>query len=358
METAEGLNFGHLALKFGYITVEQLDSALRLQKERAAKTGRMPKLGQILVELGFMTRPQVIEVIRHQASHGGKLVIENYEILEKVGSGAMGAVYKARQISLNRIVALKILPPNLAEDRKYIARFLREAKLAAKLSHPNIIYVIDVGESHGVYYYAMEYVEGRTLKQLVDEDGPLPEREAIRMALQVARALDHAYSYGIVHRDVKPANIMLTKDGVVKLCDFGLAHRLDIHTHTARTTIAGTPHYIAPEQIRDEKVDIRADIYSLGATIYYLVTGRPPFTGKTTVLVMTKHLYERPRPPRELNPAISRYMEAIILKCLRKNPAERFQTPGELSHVLERLASRKHSSRPMRAISRRIRRRR
>lgn len=353
----EGISFGHLALKFGYITVEQLEQALKVQKEQAAETGYVPKLGQVLVDLGFMTRSQVIDVVRHQASHGGKLIIENYEILGKLGSGAMGTVYKARQLSLNRIVALKILPPNLAEDKKYIARFLREAKLAAKLNHPNIIYVIDVGESQDVYYYAMEFVEGRTLKQIVDEEGPLPEKDILRMAIQVTDALDHAYSYGIVHRDVKPANIMLTNDGVVKLCDFGLARPIHIQSKATKTVIAGTPHYIAPEQIRDDNVDIRADIYSLGATIYYLATGRPPFTGETPALVMTKHLYEHPRPPRDLNPAISRYLEAIILKCLRKKPDDRFQTPGELHRVLEKLATRKQSSRIIKTVPRRLRRR-
>ncbi len=354
----DGFNFGHLALKFGYITVEQLEHALRVQKEKAEETGTTPKLGEVLVELGYMTRPQVIEVVRHQAGHGGKLVIENYEILDEVGLGAMGAVYKARQLSLNRIVALKILPPTLAEDKNYIARFLREAKLAAKLSHQNIIYVIDVGESHGVYYYAMEFVEGRTLKEVVDEEGPLPEKEIVRVALQVARALDHAYSYGIVHRDVKPANVMITKEGIVKLCDFGLARHLGITTATTKTVIAGTPNYIAPEQIRDDKVDIRADIYALGGTMFYMATGQPPFTGKTAVLVMTKHLYEPPRHPRSLAPSISRYLDAVIMKCLRKKPTERFQTPSELIHVLEKLVTRKYSSRAIRTVSRRYRRRR
>jgi len=354
----DSFNFGHVALKFGYITPEQLEHALKVQIEKADETGTVPKLGEVLVELGYMTRSEVVEVVRHQAGRGGKLVIENYEILDKVGLGAMGAVYKARQLSLNRIVALKILPPTLAEDENYIARFLREAKLAAKLSHENIIYVIDVGESHGVYYYAMEFVEGRTLKEVVDEQGHLHEKEIVRVALQVARALDHAYSYGIVHRDVKPANVMITNEGTVKLCDFGLACHLGITTATTKTIIAGTPNYIAPEQIRDDEVDIRADIYALGGTMFYMATGQPPFTGKTNALVMTKHLYEPPRSPRSLAPSISRYLDAIIMKCLRKNPNERFQTPGELVRVLERLVTRRHPPRAVRAVSRRYRRRR
>ena len=358
MNDESGFNFGRVALKFGYITLEQLEHALQVQRKRAAESGAVPKLGEVLVELGYMTRSQVIEVVRQQAVHGGRPVIENYEILGKVGVGAMGAVYKARQISLNRIVALKMLPPSLAEDENYIARFLREAKLAAKLSHENIIYVIDVGESHGVYYYAMEFVEGRTLKEIVDEEGPLPEKEIVRVALQVAKALDHAYSYGIVHRDVKPANVMITREGTVKLCDFGLACHLGIATGATKTVIAGTPNYIAPEQIRDDEVDIRADIYALGGTMFYMATAQPPFTGGTNALVMTKHLFEPPRSPRSLAPSISRYLDAIILKCLRKNPWERFQTPAELIRALERVAARRHPPRTLRPTLRRYRRRR
>ena len=330
-------NFGHLALKYGYVTIEQVKRALQIQKGRKQKGKPPGKLGEILVALGYLSREQVVEIVKQQAAKGGRFLIENYEIIEQIGRGAMGAVYKARQVSLNRTVALKILPPKLASDKNYIVRFLREAKLAAKLNHENIIYVIDVGESQGVYYYAMEYIQGRTVKEMVESDGAFSERQTVEVALQVCSALDHAYSYGIVHRDIKPANIMVTDEGVVKLCDFGLARRVDIEGAGDGGTIAGTPFYIAPEQIRNERLDSRADIYALGATLYYMTTGRPPFVSKSVVVVMTKHLAERPAPPRQRGAHISRYLDAIILKCLQKRPQERFQTPSEMAGLLGKL---------------------
>jgi len=340
-ETArtDSLSFGHLALKYGYITLEQLQECIKVQ-EQARSAGFEPRrLGEILVENGYMTNSQVVELFRHQSSAGRRTRLENYEILAKIGKGAMGAVYKARQLSLNRLVALKILPPHLAADKVYITRFLREAQVAAKLNHENTIYVIDVGESKGVYYFAMEYVDGRTVKEMLEQREVFDERRTVEIALQVARALEHASSYGIVHRDIKPGNIMITKqEGMVKLCDFGLAKDLDISASvTSHSTVAGTPYYISPEQIKNEPVDARTDIYSLGATVYHIMTGSVPFTGRSAPIVMAKHLHEAPIPPRQLNPKISSGLEAVILKCMAKNPAERFQTPAELIAALERL---------------------
>jgi len=335
----DALAFGHLALKYGYITLEQLQECVNQQdKDKAAGAGR--KLGEMLVEKGYLSRGQVIEIFRHQSSAGRQTHLENYEILAKIGRGAMGAVYKARQLSLNRIVALKILPPKLALNKNYISRFLREARVAAKLNHENIIYVIDVGESKGVYYFAMEYVEGKTVAKLLEEAGVLPEPQVIEIALQVAKALDQAYSYGIIHRDIKPANIMITtQDEILKLCDFGLAKELDLRSSvTTHGTVAGTPFYISPEQIKGEEVDTRSDIYSLGATMYHLATGELPFPGNSAPIVMVKQLHERPAPPRTKNPKISRALDGIIMKCLEKNPSKRFQAPAELLNSLTTLS--------------------
>jgi serine/threonine-protein kinase len=248
---------------------------------------------------------------------------------------------------------LKILPPKLALNKSYISRFLREARVAAKLNHENIIYVIDVGESKGVYYFAMEYVEGRTVAELLNEHGRLPESQVIEISLQVARALDHAYSYGIIHRDVKPANIMITnQDEIVKLCDFGLAKELDLRSSvTTHGTVAGTPFYISPEQIKGEEVDTRSDIYSMGATMYHMVTGELPFPGTSAPIVMVKQLHERPAPPRTKNPKISRAVDAMIMKCLAKSSTRRYQSPSELVSVLTGLSgpSKRKSTRVMHA---------
>lgn len=333
MAKSDLLSFGHLALKYGYLSIEQLQEALKEQKRRAS-TGKKQKLGEILVELGYLTRAQVVEIFRRQASSGAKPQLENYRILGQIGKGAMGAVYKALQLSLNRTVALKILPPNLATDKNYIARFLQEAKVVAKLNHENIIYVIDVGESQGVYYYAMEFVEGKTVKRMVEENGPLDKVQVVDISIQAARALECAYSHGIVHRDIKPANIMVTPEGVVKLCDFGLARQLDIDMRGVTSTIAGTPYYISPEQIRNDPLDTRTDIYALGGTMYFMATGNVPFTGRSPAIVMTKHLYEKPTPLHMRNRAVPRQLEMIILKCLQKRPEDRFQSPTELLNAL------------------------
>jgi serine/threonine-protein kinase len=337
----DALAFGHLALKYGYITLEQLQEGIKLQEDEKGKDKLPRKLGEILVEKGYLSRGQVIEIFRHQSSAGRQTHLENYQILAKIGKGAMGAVYKARQLSLNRIVALKILPPKLALNKSYISRFLREARVAAKLNHENIIYVIDVGESKGVYYFAMEYVEGKTIAELLKEQGNLPEPQVIEIALQVAKALDHAYSYGIIHRDIKPANLMITdEDNILKLCDFGLAKELDLRSSvTTHGTVAGTPFYISPEQIKGEDVDTRSDIYSMGATLYHMATGELPFPGSSAPIVMVKQLHERPAPPRTKNPRISRGLDAAIMKCLEKNPAHRHQSPSELVKVLSGLSS-------------------
>ena len=336
----DALAFGHLALKYGYITLEQLQECIKLQ-EKERKAGDDPrKLGEILVGRNYLSRGQVIEIFRHQSSAGRQTHLENYHILAKIGKGAMGAVYKARQLSLNRTVALKILPPKLALNKSYISRFLREARVAAKLNHENIIYVIDVGESKGVYYFAMEFVEGKTVAEILKEKGRLPESQVIEISLQVAKALDHAYSYGIIHRDIKPANIMITdQDNVLKLCDFGLAKELDLHSSvTTHGTVAGTPFYISPEQIKGEDVDTRSDIYSMGATMYHLVTGELPFPGTSAPIVMVKQLHERPAPPRTKNPRISRALDALIMKCLAKDINQRYQSPSELVSILTKLS--------------------
>ncbi|NQT89530.1 serine/threonine protein kinase, partial [bacterium] len=219
-------------------------------------------------------------------------VIGGYEVLEQLGKGGMGTVFKARQVSMDRLVALKVLPPKLAEDEAYVARFVREARAAAKLTHPNIVQGYDVGEADGTHYFAMELVDGPSVKNLLDRSGTIEEKKALNIAGAVARALEEAQRHGIVHRDIKPDNIMINSRGIVKLADLGLARTTaKVDTVTLDGTAIGTPQYMSPEQVRAEPdLDTRADIYALGATLYHMVTGEFPFDGPTPAAIIAKHI--------------------------------------------------------------------
>jgi serine/threonine-protein kinase len=266
--------------------------------------------------------------------------LPGYEIIEKIGQGGMGSVFKARQVSMNRIVALKILPPRLAKIDRFVKRFVREAQSAGKLDHPNIVRGVDVGQAEGLYYFAMEFVEGKTANKIIKERGRLPENEAVDIVLQVARGLEHAYQQQIVHRDIKPDNIMVTNDGVAKLTDLGLAKST---TGETDITLAGatfaTPDYGSPEQARggDEKIDTISDIYSLGATLYHMLTGSVPFPGESATVVMTKHINEKLRSPKELVPELSDHVCHVVHKMMAKRREDRYQNPTELIADLEQV---------------------
>ncbi|MBM3892077.1 MAG: serine/threonine protein kinase, partial [Verrucomicrobia bacterium] len=240
-----------------------------------------------------------------------------FEIIEKTGEGGMGAVYRAVQTSLNRAVAVKLLPESLAKNKAFVERFHREARAAAVLSHPNLIQVYDAGEQDGMHYFAMEFVEGESLGAKVEREGPMAEQTAVAIAMCVAAALNHAWTRAkLIHRDIKPRNIMLTPDGMVKVCDLGLAKIAGEDSNlTVSGTMMGTPHFIAPEQARgDSDIDTRADIYSLGASLYYLVTGKPPYDADSSMSVMYKHIHDPLPDPRELTPALSDGVVRIICK--------------------------------------------
>lgn len=227
------------------------------------------------------------------AGDEGRL-LRGYKLLAEIGKGGMATVYKAVQLQLDRVVALKILSTHLAGDKSFVQRFLREAKLAATLAHPNIVAVYDVGQGKGRYYLAMEYVEGETLSDLVKREGPLPESRALEIMRHIADALEHARARELIHRDVKPGNILVSADGAAKLADMGLAR--SVSTTTTQKTqglVMGTPTYIAPEQASGERdLDTRTDIDALGATFFYTVTGQPPFDGDTVTAIIRKHLLE------------------------------------------------------------------
>ncbi len=269
----------------------------------------------------------------------GKLKLPGYEIIDLLGKGGMGSVYKARQKSLDRIVALKVLSPDIARDETYLKRFTTEARALARLNHENIIAGIDVGEANGYRYFAMEYVEGESLAAVIESEGAIAEKRALTIAMQIARALVHADKNSLVHRDVKPQNIMIGRNDVAKLCDLGLAMTAEERKEAReRGQSIGTPHYISPEQARGEHhVDIRSDIYSLGATLYHAVTGETPFTGTSPMVLMTKHLTEDPVPPRKRNPKVSRPLNDLVLKMMAKEKDRRYQTPIELLEDMERV---------------------
>lgn len=263
---------------------------------------------------------------------------QDYEILDRVGAGAMGTVFKARHKKLGRIVALKVLKPSLARDSRYVDRLRREARIVASLNHPHIVTGYDLGEEGGYHFFVMEFVEGKSLRGMLSEWGMFAEEYVLEVATQVAQALDHAFENNVIHRDIKPGNILIDEDEKVKLTDMGLAKGPADLTLTRDGATVGTPQYISPEQARNpQDVDVRSDLYSLGATLYHMATGVPPFTGDTMAELITKVLNDPPIAPNEQNPAISEGLSLVIRKLLAKDLRVRYQTPRELLDDLERL---------------------
>ena len=261
----------------------------------------------------------------------GELIAGRYELEELVGTGGMSSVYRAHDRLLERDVALKVLHQQFTADTDYVERFRREARSVAQLSHPNIVTVIDRGEQDDRQFIVFEYVAGENLKSLVDREGPLPEETAVRLTLQVARALGFAHEHGLVHRDVKPQNVLLNGDGQAKVTDFGIARSLDVKGGLTQTgTVLGTSDYIAPEQARGSRVDAQSDIYSLGAVLYELLTGEVPFRGDNFVAVAMRHINEPPPSVRERRPDVSPRLDAAIRRAMAKEPRDRFGSMDEL----------------------------
>ena len=261
-----------------------------------------------------------------------------YRIMRKLGSGGMADVYLAEDEELGRRVAIKILNDKYAPDDQFVERFRREAKNAAGLSHPNIVSIYDRGEAEGTYYIAMEYLDGRSLKELVVARGPLPIPDAIAATRQVLAALRFAHRKGVVHRDIKPHNVMADADGRLKVTDFGIA-RAGVSQMTEAGSIIGTAQYLSPEQARGAPVDQRSDLYSMGVVLYEMLTGQVPFTGESPVEIAMKHLSDTPRPPSLLRPDIPPDLDMVVLRALAKNPEDRFQTAEEMDAELDRVAA-------------------
>ena len=264
----------------------------------------------------------------------GTIIAGRYEILSQVGSGGMADVYKAKDHKLNRYVAVKVLKPEFREDRTFIRKFKSEAQAAAGLTHPNIVNVFDVGDDEGVYYIVMELIEGITLKEYISKKGKLSVKEATSIAIQVSMGLEAAHSHKIVHRDVKPQNIIISTDGKVKVTDFGIARAAS--SNTISSNVMGSVHYSSPEQVRGGYSDEKSDIYSLGITIYEMVTGRVPFDGDTTVSIAIKHLQEEMVPPSTYAPDLPHSLEQIIYKCTQKSVDRRYNNMEEVIADLKR----------------------
>ncbi len=272
---------------------------------------------------------------------GRPIEIPGYDLVSCLGAGAMGDVYKYLQKSLERHVAIKILTEGFAETDEFLARFMREARAAAALNHPNIVQAYDVGTIRDVHFFVMEFVEGITLRQMIEELGPVPEKKCLDMALQIVRGLEHAHQRGIIHRDIKPSNLMLSRGGELKICDFGLAKRASDDSGLTKSNVAlGTPHYMSPEQCRNEPgITTRSDIYSLGATLYHLATATVPYDSDQSLSVMLMHCNDDFPDPRDRFPklGLSEPFVKLIRKMMEKDPERRWSDPSVLAEAVLRV---------------------
>ena len=264
------------------------------------------------------------------------VLLDRYEVGRLLGAGGMAEVFEGRDRLLARRVAIKVLQAQFARDPSFLIRFKREAQAAASLSHPNIVGVYDTGTEDGTHFIVMEYVEGRTLKDVIRAEGPLYPERAAEVCADVCSALIAAHARGLIHRDIKPGNVMLTPEGKVKVMDFGIARATTSETITQTAAVVGTAQYISPEQAQGQTVDYRSDLYSVGCCLYEMLTGTVPFTGATPVAIAYRHVREDPTPPRMLNPDVPAPLEAITLKAMAKLPDNRYQTAAEMHDDLER----------------------
>jgi serine/threonine-protein kinase len=261
-----------------------------------------------------------------------------YEVESRLGEGGMATVFGGSDRLLGRKVAIKVLARQYAKDRTAVERFRREAQAAAGLNHPNVVSVFDTGSDEGVHYIVMEQVQGRTLADIIRNESALPPSRAADIAVGICRALASAHEKGMVHRDVKPGNVLLTPEGGVKVADFGIARVASVDTLTATGSVMGTASYLSPEQARGGSIDPRSDIYSLGCVLYEMLTGKPPFDGETPLSIAYKHVEEQPVPPSSLNPAVPAELEAVVEKAMAKDPDDRYGSAAEMARDLREAA--------------------
>ena len=322
---------GEIALEQGHLTEAQIKEC-REDQALFEQRGYSRSLARIATEKKLLSQEQLHQIRREMRKRGVLPRFGGYEIVARVGQGAMGVVYKARQLSLDRVVALKVLPSELVQNAKAVERFRREALIAARITHPHAVQILDVGEDRGRRFIAMEFVDGVSASDLL-RSGPVREQEALRIVRCVSEALAVAHELGIIHRDIKPANIMLTRDGEPKLADLGIARQTGLGemTLTQAGAALGTPHYMSPEQCEGLKdIDGRADIYSLGATLFHLVCGRTPFEGATTAAILHKQVYEPLPDPKSINPGLSEGVTRLIRWMMEKDRDKRPQNCADL----------------------------
>jgi serine/threonine-protein kinase len=330
LSAIDEMNLERTVLRRGLATQQEIEGCKALRVKHADKS-----LLEIMVAANVLTKGQGGRLLREVGETTTKLDVPGYQIIERLGKGSMGMVYRAKQTSVDRIVAIKVLLDALAQNKEFIKRFEREAKIAAKLSHNNIVNAIDAGHVNGHHYFVMEYIEGETIKDILEKGKVFEEKVAVEIILKVAEALKHAHERGLIHRDIKPENVILTKDRNVKLADLGLARpTADEKWAMAEAGMAiGTPYYISPEQVRGQvDVDIRADIYGLGATLYHMVTGQVPYSGDTPADVMKKHADKNCVlvPPDHLNTRLSSGLGVVVETMMAKNRENRYRNPDDL----------------------------
>jgi serine/threonine protein kinase len=339
--------FGNLVVRNKLATQEQVDECIEIQ-HRLEEKGSLEKLGNIMTSKGYLSDNQLRLILKAQQriSRNSGQRIPGYEIVSKLGQGSMGSVYRAKQISMDRAVAIKVLSQQYSRNKQYVNRFLQEARAAAQLSHSNIVRAIDVGNVRDLYYFVMEFVDGASLQDRLRKDEIFEEKEALDIIIQICAALKHSHSHEIIHRDVKPDNILVDKNGQAKLCDLGLARAAAESTGiTDHGTPLGTPYYMSCEQARGEKdLDARTDIYSLGATLYHLVTGKVPFEGDSGPVVMVKHLTEELIPASDRKPGLDPKICAVISRMMNKEPDNRHDNAEQVEEDLR--AIREHRSPP------------
>ncbi len=330
---------GQVIVEKGLATREEVQRCL--EQANQGSDANQKSLPQLLVEQGVITEAQLKRLRPEVDAQRAGQQIPGYQLLDKLGSGAMATVYKAKQISLDREVAIKILPQKYSKDASFIQRFYDEGRAAAKLNHANIVQAFDVGQAGTFHYFVMEYVDGHSVYDHILKHARYDEATAVRLAIEVCKALDHAHHAGFIHRDVKPKNIMITRDGTAKLADMGLARAVsDREAAEAEAGKAyGTPYYISPEQIRGEvDVDPRADIYSLGATLYHMLTGKVPFEGPNPSAVMHRHLKDDLVPPDHVIRSLSAGVSEVTEVAMARSRSKRYASAADMLEDLKAVA--------------------
>jgi len=330
MHPASDASFGEIAIKLGFTTLQKVDEVLALQEKKRARGGEPLKIGELMVRLGYLTEEQVRKILLHVGAHRGHQEIPGYRLISRIGQGSTGSVYKALQISMDRMVAIKVLASRHATSPARCDTFLKQARAVARLNHANLIQGIDVAVSNGLHYSVMEFVEGPSVAELLRRGGPIDEARALTLASQAARGLAHAYRHGVLHGDLQPKDLLVTKDGSVKVGGLAMSNLAPAGSFS--------PYYRAPEQLRGEKdLDTRVDVYSLGAILFHMVTGDVPYPGSTPTLVAKAHIEDPAPSPRQKNPQVSTKTDWLIKKMMFKTRESRQPTPLEVQKDLEEI---------------------